>query len=206
MKTMLIAAAAAALLAAPAGAQPAMPVPGAADVSRVQAGTYQADPEHTLVEFSVNHMGFSPYFGLFGGATGSLTLDPAHLDRAQVRITIPLDRLTVANAHLSEHLKSDAFFDAAKYPTATFTSTRVAAHGTTATITGELTVKGRTAPVTLQARFVGAGADPMKKGAATVGFEATGVVSRSALGVSAFVPAVSDEVRLKIAAAFVKAG
>ena len=156
------------------------------------------------MEFTVNHLGFSPYFGIFGGATGVLVLDPAHPDRASVRMTIPLDRLTVANAHLAEHLKSDAFFDAAKFPTASFTSTRVVAHGMSATITGELTVKGKTAPVTLEAHLVGAGKDPMKMGAATVGFEATGVISRSAFGVSAFVPAVSDQVRLKIAAAFVR--
>ena len=205
MKTMLIAAAAAALLSAPALAQAPGGTPGAPDLARVKAGTYKADPEHTLVEFSVNHMGFSPYFGIFGGATGTLTLDPAHPERDAVRMTIPLDRVTVANAHLSEHLKSKDFFDAAQFPTATFVSTRVVAHGSSATLTGTLTVKGRSTPVTLQARFVGAGQDPMQK-ALTVGFEATGVVSRSALGVTYALPAIPDEVRLKIAAAFHPAG
>ena len=103
------------------------------------------------------------------------------MDRASVQVSIPLDHISVTSDHLTGHLKSKDFFDVDKYPTATFTSTAVTAHGMTATISGLLTVKGKSTPVTLQARFVGAGQNPMTK-QATVGFEATGVVSRNGAG------------------------
>lgn len=199
--------AAAALLPAAALAQGGMPTtpPGKADVSRVQAGTYKADPEHTLVAFTVDHMGFNNYYGLFGGATGVLKLDPKRLAASEVSVTIPLSRLTVANDALKTHMSGKDFFEVSAFPTATFVSTKVTPTGpTTARIDGTLTVKGRSAPVTLAARFTGAGQGPMPPKPQTVGFEATGSVNRTALGIGYGVPMVSDKVDLKVTAAFEK--
>lgn len=194
------------LLAAPAVAQMPTEPPGKADVSRVVAGDYVVDPEHTLVEFSVNHMGFSPYYGLFGGGTGTLSIDPKKLSAAKVKIEIPLSRITVANGALAKHLQSPDFFDMGKFPSATFVSTRVTPTGPmTADIAGDLTVKDKTLPIVMKARFIGAGTGMMPKVPA-MGFEATTVVSRTKLGLPFGVPVISDEVPMKIAVAFNKVG
>jgi polyisoprenoid-binding protein YceI len=95
------------------------------------------------------------------------------------------------------------FFDAAKFPNATFTSTKVTASGTSATVVGNLTLKGVTKPVTLAVKFTGAGANPMSK-AVTVGFSATGTIKRSDFGINYGVPAVGDQVDLVLTGAFEK--
>lgn len=192
---------AASLFATAAVAQMPTTPPGMPDPSRAKAGTYQADAAHTQILFKVNHLGFSEFYGLFPNATGTLTIDPAKPSSASVEITIPMNDIATAVPKLDEHLKAPDFFDAAKFPTATFRSTKVAVSGRTAKITGNLTVKGVTKPVTLDARFIGAGPAPMSK-ADTIGFAATTTVKRSDFGVSYGVPLVSDEVELNINVAF----
>ena len=190
------------LLAVPAFAQAPTP-PGAMETARIKGGTYTVDTGHTQVMFTVNHLGFNSYYGIFGGATGTLMLDPAKPAAAKVSITIPLEMVVTTSDRLNTHLKSPDFFDAAKFPTATFTSTSVAVSGTTAKISGNLTLKGVTKPIVLDAKFTGAGTGPMNK-AETVGFEATTTVKRSDFGISYGVGMVSDNVPLKITVAFEK--
>lgn len=187
----------------PAIAQTPKDMPGKPDASRVTAGTYKADSGHTQILFSVNHLGFSVYHGLFGDATGTLTIDPAKPSTAKVEMEIPMSGITTTSADLTKHLKSADFFDAEKFPTAKFQSTSVTASGTSATIVGNLTIKGVTKPVTMQAKFTGAGKGPMSQ-LETIGFEATTSISRSAFGVSYGIPFVPDEVPLQITVAFEK--
>jgi len=118
-------------------------------------------------------------------------------------VDFPIVGVRTTSAELDEHLKKPEFFDAAKFPTAHFESTSVVASGMNATINGNLTLKGVTKPVTLKAKFIGAGKGPMNS-ADTVGFEATTTISRSAFGISYGVPLVGDQVDLTIAAAFEK--
>lgn len=178
-------------------------VPGKADPARVKAGTYTVDPLHTQVAFEVNHLGFNAYHGLFGDITGTLSLDPAKPEAAKVSISIPMTGITTTSAKLTEHMQGADFFDAAKHPAVTFESTSVTVSGTSAMITGNLTIRGVTKPVSLDARFIGAGQGPMNK-ADTVGFEATTKVRRSDFGMSYGIPFVTDEVELNITAAFEK--
>ena len=91
IQTLLFAATFAAA-AIPALAQMPMKAPGAPDPSRVSAGTYTADPGHTQVGFTVNHLGFSFYRGIFGDVTGTLVLDPKNPSAAKVSIDIPIAR------------------------------------------------------------------------------------------------------------------
>ena len=99
-------------------------------------------------------------------------------------------------------MKSAEWFDSAQYPEATFTATKVSPNGNNAVnIIGDLTLHGVTRPVTLKARFLGSGVNPINK-AYTVGFEATATFKRSDFGVSKYVPMVGDEVHLTIAGAF----
>ena len=175
--------------------------PGAHDLTRVAAGRYATDPAHTQVAWSIDHLGFTTYDGIFGGATGTLTLDPARPAATAVDVTVPVSGLVTTVPALDTHLKSPDFFDAARYPTVTFHSTAVTVRGDTATITGDLTLHGVTRPVTLAARFVGAGINPLSK-KATVGFSATTTLNRSDYGIKTLLPILGDTVTLRINAAF----
>jgi len=183
--------------------------PGKPDPAAVTGGAYTADAGHTLVKWQVDHFGFTPYFGIFGDVTGTLQLDPKNPSAAKVEVTIPVSKVTTANAGLTGHLlkaaeagKAADFFGA-NPADAKFVSTNVAVTGETAKITGNLTLNGVTKPVTLDAKFYGAGKSPMG-GKENVGFTATGAIKRSDFGVSFALPMVSDEVKLEIVAAFVK--
>ncbi|MEY4620036.1 MAG: hypothetical protein RIS65_1208 [Pseudomonadota bacterium] len=197
-------------VAVPLIAQSAPQTPGAVDVTRVTAGTYNTDPGHTLIGWRVSHFGFNDYFGIFGDATGTLVLDPAKPNASTVDITIPVGKVTTASAGLTGHLlragkeggKADFFGPAPA--DAKFVSTSVVAKGTTAKITGNLTLNGVTKPVVLDTTFSGAGNNPFNK-KPTVGFHATTTIKRSEFGVSYGVPFVSDDVKLDISVAFEKA-
>lgn len=204
-----ILAAAALTAAVPAIAQtPKMPTeaPGAPDPARVTAGSYTVDSGHTQVLFKVNHLGFSEYSGEFTNPTGTLTLDPKNPSAAKVEIVFPIKNVKTTAVALDEHLQKPEFFDAAKFPEGRFVSTRITARGTTATITGNLTLKGVTKPVTLNARFVGAGNMIMGPPKLNIGFAATTKIKRSDFGIDYGIPLVSDQVELTINAAFEKVG
>src|ERR1700675_371660 len=126
-------------------------------VSKVAAGTYKVEPDHTQVLFTFNHLGFTDYTGQFVQPSGSLTIDLAHPNNNKVDVTFAIAQVSTTSAHLNQVLQTAEFFDAATFPEARFTSTKVVANDTDATICGDLTTKGVTKPVTLQARFVGAG-------------------------------------------------
>lgn len=180
--------------------------PGTADPKRVEPGIYKVDTGHTQINWQVNHLGFSKYDGQFGGITGTLQLDPKNPSAAKLSVTVPASGLSTTVQALTTHLSNADFFDASKYPAATFVSTRVEARGTSARITGNLTLHGVTRPVTLDARFVGAGPGMMAPRPINIGFEATTRLKRSDFGISMGVPLVSDEVELRINAAFEKTG
>lgn len=189
--------------AVPLLAQMPKEVPGKADPARVTAGTYAVEPTHTLIGWTVNHFGFNDYFGVFGSPTGTLKLDPAKPDTSSVSIDIPVNELFTANAKQLEHLKSAAFFDVGRFATAKFVSTSVTVDGSTAKIVGTLTLKGITKPVTLDAKFTGAGTNPFSK-KETIGFSATAAIKRSDWAITYLLPIVGDDVKLNISVAFEK--
>lgn len=179
--------------------------PGAKDPARVTGGTYQIDPGHTQIVFAYDHMGFSNNLGVISESTGTLTLDPKNPSAAKVSVDVPITNIKTGIAKLDEHLMKPDFFDSAKFPKATFVSTGVKVQGTEAEISGNLTIKGVTKPVTLDAEFYGAGKAPaMMGGKENVGFVATTTVKRSDFNMGYGVPMVGDAVELKIIAAFQK--
>jgi len=172
------------------------------DATAVKAGSYAIDPNHTLVQFSVNHFGFNDYFGTLPGPTGIMTLDPKRITATKVDVSLPVERISTTNATLDGELKSADWFDAAKYPTIRFVSQRVTQTGPrTAKISGTVTMHGVSKPMVLDATFGGAGVNPLSK-AYTAGFKATGTLKRSDFGVTKYVPLVGDAVTLSITAAF----
>lgn len=203
---------AAAPLALPLAAQMPREAPGKPDKSRVVAGTYTLDPSHALIGWKVDHLGFSDYFGVFGDATGTLVLDPKNPAAAKVEVTIPVSKILTASPGLNAHLlrpgkdgaKPDFF--GANPPDAKFVSSRVTPgkDGLTATILGNLTLNGQTHPVSIAARFKGAGLMPMPGSKLTVGFQGKATIRRSQWGVAAGIPLVSDKVEIDISAPFEK--
>lgn len=182
--------------------------PGKPDPAAITGGNYTVDPGHTIVKWEVDHLGFTPYFGLFGDVTGTLQLDPKNPAAAKVDVTIPVSKVTTASAGLTAHLlragaegKAADFFGASPAD-ARFVSTQVVVDGQQATITGNFTLNGVTKPVTLAAKFYGAGMGMGNK--ENIGFTATGAIKRSEFNVKGALPVVSDEVKLEIVAAFVK--
>ncbi len=168
----------------------------------VKTGTYKVDPYHTQVVFTLSHFGFTEFSGMFGDASGSLVLNTAKPAADKLDVTIGMKSVMTTVPALTTELNNNQWFDTAKYPTATFTSTKVIRTGkTTATIDGNLTLHGVTRPIVLKARFIGTGINPIDK-ADTVGFSAIGVVKRSEFGVKAYVPMVGDDVTLTLAGAF----
>ena len=206
-----IAFAAALALAGASALAAAPPVPGSPDPARVTAGTYKADPLHTLVGWNVSHLGFNDYFGIFGSITGTLVLDPANLSAAQVTVRIPVRKVTTASEGLTGHLlrdpkgggKPDYF--GRKPADALFVSTKVypLEDGRSASIEGNLTLNCRTRPVTILAAFAGAGKNPLS-GKETIGFHGMASIQRSQWGLDGDLPLVGDEVKLTITAAFEK--
>lgn len=179
--------------------------PGAPDPSRAVAGTYQVDPDHTQVLFTLGHLGFSEYTGMFTRPTGSLTLDPANAANDTVDVSFSIAKVLTTSPELNAHLQTPDFFDAAKYPTAHFASTKVTKAGDgAATIDGNLTLHGVTKPISLDVRFVGAGNMVMGPPVPNIGFAATTTIKRSDFGLGYGVPLVSDDVLLTINAAFAK--
>jgi polyisoprenoid-binding protein YceI len=188
-----------------ATAQMPTEVPGKPDPKQAVAGTYKVEPLHTQVGFSLLHLGYNPFMGLFSGVSGTLVLNPANPAAAKLDVTIPVSSIYTTVDELTQHLKGAEWFDTAKFPTAHFVSTKIEVRGTEAQISGNLSLHGVTKPITIQARFVGAGNHPMTK-APAIGFEGRATIKRSDFGVSYGVPFVSDEVNLTITAAFDRTG
>lgn len=159
--------------------------------------TYIVDSSHANIGFKINHFGFSNPDGKFPDATGTLVLDAAKPEASTVKISIPVDHVLTGIPKLDEHLKGADFFDTAKYPTATFTSTKVEVTGKdTAKVTGNLDLHGVVKPVTLDVKLNQLGENMFKK--KTAGFSATTALKRSDFGIKTYLPALGDDVKISI--------
>jgi polyisoprenoid-binding protein YceI len=173
--------------------------------AEVQSGTYVPDVNHSQIGFTLSHMGLSNYSGRLNGVTGSLTLSSSNPAASKLSVSVPTASFSTTSEKLDGELRSAQWFDAEKFPTITFVSTKVTSTGpTTATVAGDLTMHGVTKPIVLNATLIGAGANPLSK-KYTVGFEATGTVKRSEFGVTTYVPLIGDEVQLTLHGAFERA-
>jgi polyisoprenoid-binding protein YceI len=170
----------------------------------VESGNYTLETSHARTMFSVSHMGFSTWYGEFPGAVGTLDLDTTDLRKSRLSVSVETAGINSNNAVLDAMMRGVDWFDSAKFPEITFVSKEVIPTGdTSADVIGELTMHGVTKSVTLHASFNTVGTNPLNQ-AYTIGFEVTGTIKRSDFGVSAFVPAIGDEVTLIISAPFEK--
>jgi len=146
------------------------------------AGTYQIDPAHTAVEFVGRHLMITKVRGRFGDVRGQITIaEEPEASHAEVEIGVA--SLSTGDADRDAHLRSGDFFDVETYPTITFRSTSVRAAGdSTWELTGDLTVRDQTRPVTLQVDFDGANVSPL--GDERIGFSAATEVNREDFGLT----------------------
>jgi polyisoprenoid-binding protein YceI len=170
------------------------------------ATTYTLEPNYTQAVVQWNHLGFSTPSAQIGQGEGTLEFDAADPTKSSVKVTMPLRTLSTSVPDLDDHLRSADFFDAARFPLATFTSTKVE-NGDAPnqlTVSGDLTLHGVTRQVTLAATVVRIGVNPCNS-LPTIGFDATTTLKRSEFGLGKFVPQVSDAIPMHIIAQAVDA-
>ena len=143
--------------------------------------TWNIDPSHSAIQFSVRHMVVSKTRGRFTKWGGHIHFDPSDLSTGSVDVNIEPASLDTADAQRDTHLRSADFFDVEKYPHAAFKSTRIEdLSGGKLRITGNLTIRGVTHPVVLDAVYEGTGKDPW--GGERVGFSADTSIDRRKFG------------------------
>jgi polyisoprenoid-binding protein YceI len=177
----------------------------AAPLAIAQASTWTADPAHSEVGFSITHMAVSNVHGRFGHITATIVYNDADVTKSTVNATIDVAGIDTGEEARNNHLKSDTFFDVAKFPTATFTSTSVAKNGDNLIIVGDLTLHGVTRSVSLNAEGP-RGPVPGMDHKPHAGFSATTTIKRKDFGIGASFPAaaIGDEVKLNIELEVVK--
>lgn len=164
---------------------------------------YKLDPSHSFVLWHINHLGFSTQVGKWP-AEGTITIDTDKLQNSKVDVTIQIKQIITGLAELDKHLMAESFFDAEKFPTATFVSDKVTLTSKkTAKVRGMLTLHGVTKPITLNVTLNKMGANPVTN-KASVGFSATAELKRSDFGMTTLVPTLGDTVTLNIDAEGVK--
>src|ERR1700676_2164756 len=119
----------------------------AAPLLGAQSSTWAVDPAHSEVDFVVRHMGVSNIHGRFGGIKGSIVVNDTDATKSTVSVTIDTSTLDTGVSGRDADLKSPNWFDVAKFPTATFTSTSVVVTGGHMKVDGNLTLHGITRPV-----------------------------------------------------------
>ncbi len=175
-----------ALFAALAGSAIAAPV------------TYNVDGSHTFPRFSYSHFGLSTQLSSFKNTSGKVVFD-AEAKTGSVDITIDMKSVNTGFEDFNGHIQGEDFLDTAKFPTATFKSTKVTFEGDKPkSIDGVLTIKGVSKSVTLTVTSFLAMLHPMMKKPA-IGANAFITIKRSDFGAGKFAPYVGDEVRIDIA-------
>ena len=159
---------------------------------------YKIDPTHTATVFSWNHFGFSTPSANFSDIQGVIKVDNSKPSNSSVEVTIPVSSVNTNVTALDKEFQQEAWFNASKYPTITFKSTKVETKDKKHfKITGNLTVKGITKPVVLDAVLNKQGEHPMAKVPA-IGFNATTSFNRSEFGLANYVPNVGDKITVNI--------
>ena len=166
------------------------------------ADTYTFDSPHTFPNFVINHLGFSNIHGRFNNTTGTMTMD-REKGTGSVEVVIDAASIDTGFKKRDDHLRSPDFFNVNEFPEITFKSTKVSFKGKGAEVTGNLTMKGVTKPVTLTVDSINCGPHPFNK-KEMCGFGATATIKRSDFGVNYGLPAIGDEITLSLDAEAVK--
>ncbi len=172
--------------------------------------TYQIDPAHSNLQFSIRHLMIANVRGTFSGISGTVTYDPSNLAESTVEATVQVDTLSTNNEQRDGHLKTAEFFDVAQYPEMKFRSTKVEKTGDNDfVVVGDLTLHGVTKPVTLKVEEVSDEAKDMR-GLTRIGASVKTTVKRSDFGLTWNAPmetgglVIGDDVKLDFELEFTK--
>lgn len=171
----------------------------------VPTGTWTVDPDHSHVEFAITHLGFATIKGRVTSFSGSLTGG----EQPRLEGTLELTSLTTHAADRDGHLRTPDFFDTEQYPQGSFVSTAFEQVGDGFRVVGDLTLRGVTQPVELQAVLTGEAEDPW--GNERIGLDLTGTIDRQRWGIAWNTPVpgggllLADDVRLAASFSLVKA-
>jgi polyisoprenoid-binding protein YceI len=147
------------------------------------SGNYTIDPAHSRIGFVARHAMITKVRGSFDEFEGSGTLDAEHPENSSLRLTIKASSIDTRNSDRDAHLRSNDFFDMEKYPEITFVSTSVQrVDDTTYDVTGDLTVKDTTKPITVRFEYTGSAVDPF--GNRRIGLEGSTTINRKDWGVN----------------------
>jgi len=163
------------------------------------AAKYELDPTHTYPNFEINHLGFSTMSGMFTSSKGSFEMDQ---DKGTGSVSVTIDAASIFTGFKKrdDHLKSPDFFNVNEFPEITFKSSSVKFKGKTdATVKGKLTIMGVSKDVTLMVDNIVCGNNPFSK-KPTCGFNATTKVKRSDFGLKYGLPAIGDDVAIRLEA------
>jgi polyisoprenoid-binding protein YceI len=151
------------------------------------SGAWSLDPAHSVVEFSVRHLGISTIRGRFVGIEATMQVGD-DLSSSSLSAEIDMSTVDTGDANRDGHLRSSDIFDVERQPKMTFTSTAIADQGGGRyTVVGDMTINGTTRSETLDVEFAGTGSNPLD-GSTRAGFSATGHIDRTAYGVDWNVP------------------
>lgn len=172
--------------------------------SNITPGSYELDDTHAYLSFSYSHLGLSNPQIHFADFVANLELSGNDMRQSQVSITIDAASLDSAIPELDDDLKGADFFDVANYPEITFQSTAYEeTSDSSGRLTGDLSVRGVTKPVTLDVTINSAAMNPLNR-REMIGFSATGILNRSDYGLTAYAPLVGDELSLTVQVEFEK--
>jgi polyisoprenoid-binding protein YceI len=153
------------------------------NIVEIEQGTYVMDSAHSEIGFRVKHLGLSTVKGSFKEATATLEIGEDGIESLKTTATIDVKSIDTKNDDRDNHLRSDDFFAAEKYGEITFESTGVKTTGEdTFELRGDLTIRGTTRPIVLDATFLGEATDPW--GNNKIAFEASGAINRKKYGLN----------------------
>ena len=159
------------------------------------AETYKVDPAHSTIIFRVKHLGIAYVYGRFNGPSGSFVFDESSPSKSAIEMQAETKNVDTAVEKRDNHLRSPDFFNAEEYPLVSFKSTAVKKLSeNNYEVSGNLTLLGKTRPITVKVRATGAGKDPW--GNFRRGFETSFSIKRSDYGMDFMIGGVSDEVDL----------
>jgi len=168
----------------------------------LRSGNYVLDPDHTFVLFRIGHLGLSKVIGRFNEAEASMNFDPDELENLTFDGLIKTASIDIGNPDFENDLRGSGWLNSDAFPNATFiTDTVTQDEEGGITIDGQFTLRGVTQPLQLRGRFNG-GADNILTGKYTIGFSATGELSRKSYGIDSFAALVGDTIEIEIEAEF----
>jgi polyisoprenoid-binding protein YceI len=170
----------------------------ACSVQAQTAETYRIDPVHSIVEFKIRHLGISWVKGVFREFAGGGAFDPAHPENSHIEVIVQAASIDTGTEKRDTHLRSPDFFNAGKFPTLSFKSTKVEKLGANRySVTGDFTLLDQTRPVTVEVETSDA-APGLEPGEIRRGGETAFKIKRSDFGMAGMVGPIGDEVQISL--------